>query len=101
MNFSLVLIKITILSFGVSLIIFVDRLTYRRLLSPTAATGMKWIEVKMRELGVTNNPNYKIAFFLDSSAMISVSTQKYGLVNVSGLHIVIATTITTFAFLSI
>ena len=48
-----------------------------------AATGMKWIEVKMRELGVTNHPNYKIAFFLDSLAMISVHTQKYGVVNVS------------------
>lgn len=43
---------------------------------------MKWIEVKMRELGVTQNPAYKITFFLDSSAMISVDTQKYGVVNV-------------------
>ena len=51
-----------------------------------AATGMKWIEVKMRELGVTNNPNYKIAFFLDSLAMISVHTQKYGNINVSFDH---------------
>lgn len=44
---------------------------------------MKWIEVKMRELGVSNNPNYKICFFLDSLAMITVHTQKYGTVNVS------------------
>ena len=48
----------------------------------SAATSMKWIEVKMRELGVTNNPNYNITFFLDCSAMITVSTQKYGIVNV-------------------
>ena len=48
-----------------------------------AATGMKWIEVKMRELGVERNPNYKITFYLDSSAMISVHTQKYGFVDVS------------------
>lgn len=46
---------------------------------------MKWIEVKMRELGVTNNPNYKIAFFVDRQAMISVYTQKYGMVNVKPL----------------
>lgn len=44
---------------------------------------MKWIEVKMRELGVTSNPNYKIAFFLDNLAMITVTTAKYGTVNVS------------------
>lgn len=43
---------------------------------------MKWIEVKMRELGVTTNPNFKIAFFLDSSARISVHTEKYGVINV-------------------
>ncbi|KAJ6222405.1 hypothetical protein RDWZM_000950 [Blomia tropicalis] len=53
-----------------------------------SATGMKWIEVKMRELGVTNNPNYKIAFFLDSLAMISVHTQKYGNINVKPLGVI-------------
>ncbi|GAB6025439.1 Ubiquitin-like domain-containing CTD phosphatase 1 [Chamberlinius hualienensis] len=47
-----------------------------------SATSMKWIEVKMRELGVTSNPNYKIAFYLDSTAMINVHTPKYGLVEV-------------------
>ena len=41
---------------------------------------MKWIEVKMRELGVTGNPNYKITFMLDSKAMISVFTEQYGVV---------------------
>jgi hypothetical protein len=25
-----------------------------------SATSMKWVEVKMRELGVSNNPNYKV-----------------------------------------
>lgn len=25
-----------------------------------SATSMKWIEVKMKEMGVTNNPDYKI-----------------------------------------
>lgn len=53
-----------------------------------SATGMKWIEVKMRELGVSRNENYKIAFYLDSSAMISVYTDKYGLVDVKPLGVI-------------
>lgn len=48
-----------------------------------SATGMKWIEEKMKLLGVNNNPNYKIAFYLDSLAMISVHTPKYGVMDVS------------------
>ena len=43
---------------------------------------MKWIEVKMRELGVLSNPNYKIAFMLDSKAMITVFTEQYGVVGI-------------------
>lgn len=53
-----------------------------------SATGMKWIEVKMRELGVANNPNYKIVFYLCSAAMISVHTAEYGLMNVKPLGVV-------------
>ncbi|CAG2173440.1 unnamed protein product, partial [Oppiella nova] len=53
-----------------------------------SATGMKWIEVKMRELGVEKNTNYKILFYLDSSAMISVHTQRYGLVDVKPLGVI-------------
>lgn len=48
-----------------------------------SATGMKWIEEKMKLLGVSSNPNYKIAFYLDSLAMISVHTPKYGVMDVS------------------
>lgn len=44
---------------------------------------MKWIEVKMRELGVANNPNYKILCYLDSAAMIEIYTQDYGMLRVS------------------
>lgn len=47
-----------------------------------SATGMKWIEEKMKLLGVSSNPNYKILFYLDSLAMISVHTPKYGVMNV-------------------
>lgn len=43
---------------------------------------MKWVEVKMKELGVTSHPNYKICFMLDSLAMISVHTPKYGVIEV-------------------
>lgn len=47
-----------------------------------SATGMKWIEEKMKLLGVSTNPNYKIAFYLDSLAMISVHIPKYGVLDV-------------------
>lgn len=43
---------------------------------------MKWIKAKMRELGVESNPNYKITFYMDSLAMITVHTQHYGVVEV-------------------
>lgn len=38
--------------------------------------------------GVSNHPDYKIAFHLDYLAMISVHTQKYGVVNVKPLGII-------------
>jgi ubiquitin-like domain-containing CTD phosphatase 1 len=39
---------------------------------------MKWIEVKMRELGVSSHPHYKLSFMLDHLAMITVQHPKYG-----------------------
>lgn len=53
-----------------------------------SATSMKWINEKMKLLGVTNNANYKIAFHLDSLAMISVHTPKYGVVDVKPLGMI-------------
>jgi ubiquitin-like domain-containing CTD phosphatase 1 len=47
-----------------------------------SATSMKWIDEKMKLLGVTNNTKYKIAFHLDSLSMISVHTKKYGVIEV-------------------
>ncbi|KAK3705282.1 hypothetical protein QZH41_008173 [Actinostola sp. cb2023] len=47
-----------------------------------SATSMKWIEAKMKELSMTNNPNYKMCFYLDSSAMITVEAPKYGVIEV-------------------
>ena len=39
--------------------------------------------MKMKELGVSSHPDYKLCFMLDSSAMISVHTPKYGVIEVS------------------
>jgi len=47
-----------------------------------SATSMKWIEEKMKLLGVSSHSDYKIAFYLDSLAMISIVTPKYGIVQV-------------------
>lgn len=41
---------------------------------------MKWIEAKMKELGVLSHPDYVIAFMLDDVAMISVHIEKYNTV---------------------
>lgn len=53
-----------------------------------SATGMMWIEEKMKLLGVASNPDYKIAFYLDSLAMISVHSPKYGMMDVSCIYLI-------------
>lgn len=53
-----------------------------------SATSMKWINEKMRMLGVSSHPSYKIAFHLDSLAMITVETPKYGVVAVKPLGVI-------------
>uniref|UniRef100_F6QEE8 Ubiquitin-like domain-containing CTD phosphatase 1 n=1 Tax=Xenopus tropicalis TaxID=8364 RepID=F6QEE8_XENTR len=53
-----------------------------------SATSMKWIEAKMKELGVSTNSNYKITFMLDSAAMITVHTPRRGLVDVKPLGVI-------------
>ncbi|XP_016338002.1 ubiquitin-like domain-containing CTD phosphatase 1 isoform X2 [Sinocyclocheilus anshuiensis] len=53
-----------------------------------SATSMKWIDAKMKELGVTDNPNYKITFILDGAAMITVHTPKRGVVEVKPLGVI-------------
>ncbi|KAG8579634.1 hypothetical protein GDO81_010980 [Engystomops pustulosus] len=53
-----------------------------------SATSMKWIEAKMKELGVSTNANYKIAFMLDSAAMITVHTPRRGLIDVKPLGVI-------------
>lgn len=53
-----------------------------------SATNMRYIVAKMDELRVSSNPNYKILFYLDSGAMISVESQKYGSLNVKPLAVI-------------
>lgn len=53
-----------------------------------SATSMKWIEEKMKLLGVATNPNYKIAFYVDYLAMISVHVPKHGLLDVKPLAVI-------------
>ncbi|KAF9684994.1 hypothetical protein SADUNF_Sadunf03G0008000 [Salix dunnii] len=44
-----------------------------------SATSMKWVELKMGQLGVLDNPNYKITALLDHSAMITVQSDFCGI----------------------
>lgn len=53
-----------------------------------SATSLKWIEVKMNEIGVSRHSDYKIVFYLDCAAMISVYTAEYGLLNVKPLKVI-------------
>ncbi|KAH9512573.1 Ubiquitin-like domain-containing CTD phosphatase 1 [Bulinus truncatus] len=53
-----------------------------------SATGMKWIETKLNLLGVSTHTDYKICFHLDSDAMISVHTPKYGVIEVKPLGVI-------------
>ena len=48
-----------------------------------SATNMKWIEEKMKVLGCDTHPGYKLSFYLDSRAMISIQADKYGVIEVS------------------
>lgn len=50
--------------------------------------SMKWVEVKMKELGVLNNPNYKITALLDHLAMISVQSQSHGVFDCKPLGLI-------------
>eukprot|EP00798_Chlamydomonas_sp_ICE-L_P015941 gene15941-22073_t len=43
-----------------------------------SATSMKWVEVKMKELGCLTHPEYKLTFMLDHAAMVTVQAEKYG-----------------------
>ena len=49
---------------------------------------MKWIKVKMEQLGVLDNPNYKITALLDHMAMITVQTSSRGVFDCKPLGLI-------------
>lgn len=53
-----------------------------------SATHMRWIIEKMQMLGVQSNPNYKILFYVDSSAMISIYHNDQGVLDVKPLGVI-------------
>ncbi|KAL6779516.1 hypothetical protein ACKKBG_A12610 [Auxenochlorella protothecoides x Auxenochlorella symbiontica] len=53
-----------------------------------SATSMKWIEVKMRELGVSTHEQYKLTFMLDHMAMVTVHHEKHGVFDCKPLEFV-------------
>uniref|UniRef100_A0A1J3DEF8 protein-serine/threonine phosphatase n=1 Tax=Noccaea caerulescens TaxID=107243 RepID=A0A1J3DEF8_NOCCA len=53
-----------------------------------SATSMKWVELKMGELGVLNNPNYKITALLDHLAMITVQSDTRGIFDCKPLGLI-------------
>ncbi len=38
---------------------------------------MKWVEVKMKELGVLSHPDYKVTAMVDHLAMITVQSESH------------------------
>lgn len=53
-----------------------------------SATSVKWIIEKMKLLGVHNNENYKILFYIDYNAMISIHHPSKGVVDVKPLSVI-------------
>lgn len=52
-----------------------------------SATSMKWVEIKMRELGVTTHPDYKVSVLMDHKSMITVQTEKHGVFDCKPLQV--------------
>ncbi|KAI4318801.1 hypothetical protein MLD38_032468 [Melastoma candidum] len=53
-----------------------------------SATSMKWVELKMGQLGVLTNPNYKITALLDHMAMITVQSDSHGIFDCKPLGLI-------------
>ncbi len=43
-----------------------------------SATSMKWIDVKLKALGLLDHAEFKISMCIDHGAMIPVDTPRYG-----------------------
>jgi len=50
--------------------------------------SMKWITLKMSQLGVLDNPNYKITALLDHMGMITVQTPSRGVFDCKPLGLI-------------
>ncbi|KAE8009027.1 hypothetical protein FH972_005485 [Carpinus fangiana] len=53
-----------------------------------SATSIKWVELKMGQLGVLSNPNYKITALLDHLAMITVQSDIRGIFDCKPLGLI-------------
>lgn len=52
-----------------------------------SANSLKWMNVKMKALGVLGNEAYKVAFMLDFRSMVTVHTQKRGALDLRSVHL--------------
>lgn len=50
--------------------------------------SMKWVEVKMKELGVLSHPDYKVTALIDHMAMITVQSESSGVFDCKPLGII-------------
>jgi len=53
-----------------------------------SATSMKWIETKMRELQLEKSNRWKITAYFDFGAMITIDTERYGVINTKPLPVI-------------
>lgn len=53
-----------------------------------SATSLKWVELKMAQLGVLDHPNYKIVALLDHLAMITVQSESRGIFDCKPLGLI-------------
>lgn len=53
-----------------------------------SATSMKWVEVKMKELGVLSHPDYKVTAMVDHLAMITVQSESHGVFDCKPLGVI-------------
>lgn len=53
-----------------------------------SATSMRWIELKMQELGLASDARFQLCMYYDAGAMITLHAEKYGTLNVKPLGVI-------------
>ena len=53
-----------------------------------SATTMRWVELKMRELGCLDHSNFKLVALFDATAMITCEARGYGVLDVKPLGVI-------------